>query len=85
LTAIANSGYKFVAWIEDGEIVCNVPKYEFPIVTNRTLLAVFEPVINENNVSVLPESDKVYFTWNMDEGAELYTLTIYALGYSSEK
>ncbi|MBR2607531.1 MAG: leucine-rich repeat domain-containing protein [Bacteroidaceae bacterium] len=78
LTAIANSGYKFVAWIENGEVVCNAPKYEFPIDTNRTLLAVFEPVINENNVSVLPESDKVYFTWDIDEGAELYTLTIYA-------
>ena len=78
LTAIANSSYKFVAWIENGEVVCDSPTYEFPIESDRSLLVVFTPIMNDNNVQVFSSSEQVYFTWDIEEGVAMYTLTIYA-------
>ena len=43
LTATAATGYSFVNWTEDGVIVSSVPNYQFPAVSNRTLVANFQP------------------------------------------
>lgn len=42
LTATANSGYKFVAWTENGAVVSDKAEYTFTAVTNRSLIAKFE-------------------------------------------
>ncbi len=78
LTAIANSGYRFVAWIENGVTVCNDATYTFTATGDCDLLVVFMAVPDENNVTVTPDANQVYFTWEMEEGVDIYTLTIYA-------
>ena len=47
---------------------------------DRDLLAVFTPIPDENSVTVTPSSHQVYFTWELEEGVDLYTLTVYADG-----
>ena len=42
LTAVANEGYKFVNWTEDGEVISSVEEYSFVIIKDRNLVANFE-------------------------------------------
>ncbi|MGN0349586.1 MAG: DUF4214 domain-containing protein [Roseburia sp.] len=42
VTAVANSDYKFVRWMENGNEVSNQASYSFPASANRALVAVFE-------------------------------------------
>lgn len=42
VTATANSGYRFVAWMEDGKLVSTDASYTFQADGNRDLVAVFE-------------------------------------------
>ncbi len=42
LTALANAGYKFVNWTENGEVVSAESKYTFTFTTKRELVANFE-------------------------------------------
>ncbi len=42
LTATPNTGYKFVAWTENGAVVSNNAAYTFTASTNRSLVAKFE-------------------------------------------
>lgn len=58
LTATANTGYNFVNWMENGEIVSISATYSFTVSTNRTLVANFAiPQQNYTiNVSANPSS-----------------------------
>ena len=46
VTAIANEGYAFANWTEDGEIVSNDPVYSFTLESDRNLVANFVPTTN---------------------------------------
>ena len=46
LTAVANEGYTFVNWTENGEIVSTEPVYSFTVTENRSLVANFSPLMN---------------------------------------
>lgn len=78
LKAYPNSGYKFVAWTENGQIVSNDYIYNFTVTNDRSLIAVFVPVLNDNDVDVSVGDSRINFTWQAEEGARRYTLTIYA-------
>ncbi len=78
LQAVAHSGYRFASWVEDGVEVCNTDTYEFVVKENRNLIAVFVPIPGDNDVQTSAESNQVYFTWELEEGVDVYELTIYA-------
>ena len=74
LTAIANSGYKFVRW-SDGS---KTNPYIFTITEDTYLRAIFaENSAPDANITTQTESDKVVFTWTAVKGANTYTLVIY--------
>ncbi|WP_455584593.1 leucine-rich repeat protein [Bacteroides sp.] len=77
LKAYANSGYRFVAWTENGQIVSNDYTYIFSVTADRNLIAVFVPVLNDNDVEVSTDNNRINFTWQEEEGAQKYTLTVY--------
>ena len=54
--AVANAGYHFVAWTEDGIVVCTSAGYVFTA-ANRTLVAVFEADAPEPGPGPDPEPD----------------------------
>ena len=49
LTAVANEGYKFVNWTEDGEVISSVEEYSFVIIKDRDLVANFEKLEDPEN------------------------------------
>ena len=73
LTAVANEGYKFVNWTEDGEVISSVEEYSFVIIKDRNLVANFEKLEDPEepgegveeltssfNIYPNPVSDKLY-------------------------
>ncbi|MDD6058519.1 MAG: DUF4214 domain-containing protein [Clostridiales bacterium] len=78
VTATANSGYRFVRWLEHGNEVSTQASYSFDAAANRTLVAVFEA---ESSVTV-PDS-----AW-MDgyEGKQKFAALLYgnALGREAD-
>ena len=52
VNATANSGYNFVNWTEDGNVVSTNSQYTFTITNNRNLIANFEEVIYKYKISV---------------------------------
>jgi len=53
VTAIANDGYYFVNWTEDGEQVSTDEVYTFEVTSSRDLVANFEPIIIYHTVTVI--------------------------------
>ena len=49
LTAIANEGYKFVNWTENGEVISSLAEYSFVIIKDRSLVANFEKLEDPEN------------------------------------
>ena len=47
LSAVANEGFTFRHWIEDGEVLTEQPSFSFEVTTDRALKAVFD--LNPNN------------------------------------
>lgn len=45
VTAIPDNGYRFVSWQENGIAISNIPDFSFTADADRTLTAVFEPVL----------------------------------------
>lgn len=45
VTAIPGNGYRFISWQENGITVSDIPDFSFTVDTDRTLTAVFEPVL----------------------------------------
>ena len=56
VNATPNSGYKFVNWTEDGNVVSEESEYSFTITSDRNLVANFELLDYDVNVSVSPEN-----------------------------
>ena len=56
LTATANTGYSFVNWTENGEVVATDAEYAFTVEGNRTLQANFSPNSYEISALVTPEA-----------------------------
>lgn len=79
LEAVANYGYTFYGWADEyGTIVATSDIYTFTATENQLLLAMFIPVSGSNTVEATPEGDRVIFTWEAEEGADSYLLTIYS-------
>jgi len=55
LTATANTGYTFINWTEDGEVVSTDAEYTFTVEGNRALVANFGLNTHEVSVIVSPE------------------------------
>ena len=65
LTATASSGYTFVNWTEDGEVVSADAEYTFTVTGNRTLVANFQYNVSEgflNGVFSVGENTTVLFS-----------------------
>ncbi len=45
VTAISDNGYRFISWQENGITVSDTPDFSFTADADRTLTAVFEPVL----------------------------------------
>ena len=56
VTATASSGYSFVQWTEDGNVVSSTASYTFTLAGNRTLIAIFtaDPVTYAISTSSSP-------------------------------
>ena len=77
LKAVAHSGYTFSGWTEGGELVSTDATYTFIVEGDRSLIAVFTPVSGSNEIATVPESTKVSFTWEAEEGASTYRLDVF--------
>lgn len=77
LRAVANSGYVFSGWTENGVMVSEEDTYVFTVEGDRSLIAVFTPVSGSNDITAVPEADRVSFTWTAEEGAESYRLDVF--------
>lgn len=77
LRAVANSGYVFSGWTENGVMVSEEGTYVFTVEGDRSLIAVFAPVSGSNDITAVPETDRVSFTWTAEEGAESYRLDVF--------
>lgn len=77
LQAVANSGYTFSGWTENGEMISEESTYTFTVEGDRSLIAVFTPVSGSNDVSTTPGSNQVSFTWTAEEGASTYRLDVF--------
>lgn len=78
LKAVANSGYAFSAWTENGTVISQDAFYTSIVTDSRQLVAVFTPIQNQNTVQTSPGAGNVRFTWETEEGADTYLLTVYA-------
>lgn len=47
LSAVANDGFTFLHWLEDGQVLTQQPSFSFVVITDRALKAVFQ--LNPNN------------------------------------
>ena len=68
LQAVANSGYVFSGWTENGVIVSTEDIYVFTVEGDRELIAVFTPVSGSNDITATPSAHEVSFTWQAEEG-----------------
>lgn len=78
LRAVANKGYRFVSWTKEGVIICDTETYEFTAEENCSIKAIFAPIANDNSIELSAEGTKVYFSWEKEEGVDIYTLNIYS-------
>jgi hypothetical protein len=67
LTAIANEGYSFVSWTEDGEEVSADAVYSFTVIGDRTLVAHFASTFNP------AEHGYTTYDWQSNGGARTWT------------
>lgn len=77
LKAVANSGYLFLRWTENGNMVSEESTYTFTVEDSRDLVAVFMPVSNENSVETEPGTHEVVFAWILEDGASYYQINVY--------
>ena len=77
LQAVANSGYVFSGWTENGVIVSTEDIYVFTVEGDRELIAVFTPVSGSNDITATPSAHEVSFTWQAEEGAAGYRLDVF--------
>lgn len=77
IEAIAHSGYTFIGWYEGGNLVTTDAAYSFTVTDSRTFVAQFVSVLNENEVTVTPESETVTLSWNPESGASSYRIEVF--------
>ena len=51
LTAVANEGYRFLNWTENGDVVSENAEYSFVVTKDRSLVANFEKIVVNYNVT----------------------------------
>lgn len=77
LRAVANSGYTFIGWYEDDTLLSSEDIYKCVVTGNRTIIAMFAPVSNSNNVTVSTSDTNATLTWNKIEQASAYVAEVY--------
>ena len=76
--AVAHSGYTFVGWYENGTLLTTESKYTFVVTDSHTLVAMFAPVLDENDVDVAPQDENVTLSWAQEVDATYYSIDIYS-------
>ncbi len=76
--AVAHSGYTFVGWYENGNLLTTDSKYTVMVTDSHSLVAMFAPVLNGNNVVVVPQNSNVTLSWAQEIGATYYNVDIYS-------
>lgn len=76
--AVAHSGYTFVGWYENGVLLTTDSKYALVVTDSHTLVAMFAPVLDENEVSISPQGEAVTLSWGQEADAEYYSVDIYS-------
>ena len=81
LTAIANEGYKFVSWVENGEVISETSEYSFVVTRDVELIANFvstegvEELASSFNIYPNPVNDKLYIeTLTQTQTIEIYDI-----------
>jgi len=77
LKAVANSGYTFKGWMENGLLITDASVYSFVVSDSRTLTAWFVPVLDDNTVEISSAPDGAVFGYTPVEGAASYRLDVY--------
>ncbi len=76
--AVAHSGYTFVGWYENGNLLTTDSKYTIMVTDCHSLVAMFAPVLDENDVEVSPKAENVTLSWAQETGAAYYNIDIYS-------
>ena len=77
IEAVAHSGYTFVGWYENGNLLTTDSKYTIMVTDSHSLVAMFAPVLDENEVEVAPQDKNVTLSWAQETGATYYNIDIY--------
>ncbi len=77
LRTVANSGYTFIGWYEDNILLSSEDTFKCVVTGNRTIIAMFAPVSNSNNVTVSTSDTKATLTWDKIEQASAYVAEVY--------
>ena len=78
LTATANDGYEFVSWTENGAVVSEEAEYTFTITDDRELVANFEKIIVNYNVTAAVNIEEAGTVTGAGTYAENETVTLTA-------
>ena len=78
LRAIANSGYTFDGWYENGTLLTTADTYTFAVTGSRSLSVIFTPISGSGPVTLTPGGTTVTMTWPPVEGAASYGATLYS-------
>ena len=78
IEAVAHSGYTFVGWYENGNLLTTDSKYTIMVTDSHSLVAMFAPVLDENEVEVAPQDKNVTLSWAQETGAAYYNIDIYS-------
>ena len=78
LRAIANSGYTFDGWYENGTLLTTADTYTFAVTGSRSLSVIFTPISGSGPVTLTPGGTTVTMTWPPVEGAASYGVTLYS-------
>ena len=76
--AVAHSGYTFVGWYENGTLLTTESKYALVVTDSHSLVAMFAPVLDENDVNVNPQDENVTLSWTQEANATYYSIDIYS-------
>jgi len=85
ISAFANSGYTFVNWIEDGEVISLGGMHSFTVSKNRNLIAVFREsktdisgivIPKDKGIAIVAGEESARVAWNAIKDATGYKLVI---------
>ncbi len=67
-----------MGWYENGVLLTTDSKYALVVTDSHTLVAMFAPVLGENEVSISPQGEAVTLSWGQEADAEYYSVDIYS-------